>query len=345
MITHSRTDADVVEGRVRYNRSSEFVFQNEEEILIRLKRSRPRPSTTSASVIDLHVIVNTGCDLIFFRGKMSAKTTQLLEMERKNQHPPIGFKESYLPQEAVVLNQPSEYVSIKPASPPGLEHLSNTNRLTINQTVEPLEVFHGFEPANTYKVKNSAGEIIYLAREESTYCAKNTCGKLRKFDMCIVDTSSREVMQLKRPFACHLCFFPGCLQKMEVCAPADSIVGIVQQNWNPLFPSFSIKDSNDDVLLNVRGPFCCADLKFKVISSDGKVKLGEICRRRPAVVEDPPTDADDIVITFPLKIDACSKAALLAATFLIDVMYFDSSDTFRQQNAMDKMCQRCRNIF
>ncbi|KAF5280172.1 hypothetical protein FQR65_LT15035 [Abscondita terminalis] len=275
---------------------------------------------------------------------MEVKTNVMLEMERQNHAAsapsPVALHESYPPAAQVVVNQPLPNVVVNPMAasvaqlplPPGLEYLSMVDQLIINQTVEMLEVFSGFETANKYKVKNSVGQMVFLAREESGCCARNCCGNLRKFEMRIVDMTSRQAIHLKRPFACQSCCFPCCLQKLEVCAPPGVVVGYVEQNWNPLFPSFSIKNSSDDVVLNIKGPLCtssccCSDVKFKVMSANGSVKVGKIYKQWSGVVKEMMTDADNFVITFPLDLDVRIKAVLLAACFLIDMMYFESSDS------------------
>lgn len=72
--------------------------------------------------------------------------------------------------------------------------------------------FTGFETANKYKVKNSMGQQIYFAAEDTDCCSRNCCGPLRAFDMQILDNSQNEVIHLNRPLACTSCCFPCCLQ-------------------------------------------------------------------------------------------------------------------------------------
>ncbi|KAF5291764.1 hypothetical protein FQA39_LY14252 [Lamprigera yunnana] len=250
------------------------------------------------------------------------------------------------PQPSVIVNQPVAVPNIQvnpmpmqitmqmpPQSPypPGLEYLSMIDQLLVNQTVEMLEVFSGLEMANKYKIKNSVGQMVYYAKEESGCCSRNCCGALRKLEVRIVDNTSRHVIHLRRPFACQACCFPCCLQKMEVCAPPGVTIGYVEQNWNPIFPSFSIKNASDDVVLTIKGPCCTSsccfsDVKFRVLSANGSTKVGKIYKQWSGALKETFTDADNFVITFPLDLDARMKAVLLGACFLIDMMYFESSD-------------------
>lgn len=70
----------------------------------------------------------------------------------------------------------------------------------------------GFETKNKFTVKNSIGQKVYYAAEESDCLTRNCCGPLRPFDMKILDNYKNEVIHLHRPLACDSCCFPCCLQ-------------------------------------------------------------------------------------------------------------------------------------
>lgn len=99
-----------------------------------------------------------------------------------------------------------------PNCPPGLEYLAQVDQLLVHQKVELLEAFTGFETGNKYTVKNSMGQNIFKAKEESDCCSRQICGPMRSFGMKIVDNNGTEVIHLNRPLACASCCFPCCLQ-------------------------------------------------------------------------------------------------------------------------------------
>lgn len=70
----------------------------------------------------------------------------------------------------------------------------------------------GYETGNRYTIKNSLGQKVYYAIEESECMSKNGCGPLRPFGLRIVDNFNNPVIYLHRPLACDSCFFPCCLQ-------------------------------------------------------------------------------------------------------------------------------------
>lgn len=73
-------------------------------------------------------------------------------------------------------------------------------------------VFTGFETNNKYVVKNSVGQKIFFAAEDSGCCERYWCNNLRSFEMNILDNFGNEVIHIHRPLACQSCLYPCCLQ-------------------------------------------------------------------------------------------------------------------------------------
>lgn len=115
--------------------------------------------------------------------------------------------------------------------PPGLEYLTQIDQLIVKQKVELLEAFLGCETKNKYKIKNSMGQDVYKAKEETDCCTRNICGPVRPFDMTIKDNNDTEVIHLYRPLNCQSCLFPCCLQYIEVQSPPGTVIGTVEQEW------------------------------------------------------------------------------------------------------------------
>lgn len=211
--------------------------------------------------------------------------------------------------------------------PRGLEYLINIDQLLVHQKVELLEALIGFETKNKFTVKNSQGQKVFYAVEDSDCCSRNCCGPIRPFDMKILDNFKNQVMQLSRPLACDSCWFPCCLQKMEVYAPPGCLIGTVEQEWSILAPEFSVKNSAGDTVLRIEGPVCtfsmCGDVEFKVLSKDGSTVVGRISKQWSGLLREAFTDADYFGITFPMDLDVRMKAVMLGACFLIDAMFFE----------------------
>ncbi|CAH1774906.1 unnamed protein product, partial [Owenia fusiformis] len=90
--------------------------------------------------------------------------------------------------------------------PPGLEYLTQIDQILIHQQLELLEVVTGFETKNRYAIKNSMGQQVYFAQEESDCCMRQCCGPQRGFTMHITDNLGQEVIRIQREFK----FCAGC---------------------------------------------------------------------------------------------------------------------------------------
>ncbi|ELT94807.1 hypothetical protein CAPTEDRAFT_227594 [Capitella teleta] len=214
-----------------------------------------------------------------------------------------------------------------PNCPPGLEYLTQIDQLLVHQQTEVLEAFTGFETNNKYEVKNSMGQRVYFAAEDTNCCTRNICGNERPFEMAIMDNTGREVIHLSSPLRCHSCWFPCCLKKVEVQAPPGNVIGYVRQSWSICKPAYHIQDANDETVLKIQGPCftcnICGDVEFQVHSADGDIPVGQIRKQWTGIAKEMFTDADNFGITFPLDLDVNVKATLLGAIFLIDFMFFE----------------------
>ncbi len=72
----------------------------------------------------------------------------------------------------------------------------------------------GFETNNQYEIKNSMGQKIFHAKENTDCCTRNICGPLRSFELQIKDNFDQEVIHLNRPYRCTSCCYPCCLQEV-----------------------------------------------------------------------------------------------------------------------------------
>jgi len=214
--------------------------------------------------------------------------------------------------------------------PPGLEYLTQIDQLIVKQQIELFEAFTGFETNNKYKVKNSLGQTVYFAAEDTDCCTRMCCGPGRPFDMKIFDNSQREVIHLNRPLRCSACCFPCCLQEIEVTSPPGTPVGYIAQKWSLCAPKFEIQDADRNPVLLIEGPFCtmsmCGDVEFQVLALDGSNQVGRISKQWGGFAKEAFTDADTFGITFPMDLDVKVKATMLGAVFLIDFMFFEKAN-------------------
>ncbi|NXV46744.1 PLS2 scramblase, partial [Uria aalge] len=88
------------------------------------------------------------------------------------------------------------------------------DQILIHQQIELLEILTGFETKNKYEIKNTLGQRVYFAAEDTDCCTRNCCGPSRPFTIHITDNLGHEVIALERPLRCSSCCFPCCLQEV-----------------------------------------------------------------------------------------------------------------------------------
>ncbi|KAL2097224.1 hypothetical protein ACEWY4_006431 [Coilia grayii] len=197
--------------------------------------------------------------------------------------------------------------------PPGLEYLT--------QMCIPYIVMIGWESSNKYVVKNSLGQQVFFAMEESDLCGMLCWGPMRPFIIHVQDNMGQTVMSVARPLKCNSCCCPCCLQEVEVQSPPGNPIGYVKQNWHPYLPKFTIQDEKKNSVLKIIGPFCdckCfSDVNFEIKSMDESSTVGRISKQWSGLGTEMYTDADNFGVQFPMDMDVKTKATLLGACFLI----------------------------
>ncbi|XP_067946927.1 phospholipid scramblase 2-like [Watersipora subatra] len=225
-----------------------------------------------------------------------------------------------------------------PGCPPGLEYLTQIDQLLVHQQIELLEVFVNWETSNRYAIKNSLGQQVFFAAEESETCHRQCCGPQRGFVMHITDNMGQEVMKVNREFkccaGCNWCASADCCAMVvTVEAPVGNIIGSVRQAQSCLAPKYQILDASDNVVFIIEGPVCICqgpcctqDVSFKVYSPDMQHEVGKISKQWSGFVREYFTAADNFGITFPMDLDVKMKANMVGALFLIDFMYFENKN-------------------
>ncbi|KAF3827205.1 hypothetical protein GH733_002691, partial [Mirounga leonina] len=179
--------------------------------------------------------------------------------------------------------------------------------IIIHQQVELLGMILGTETSNKYEIKNSLGQRVYFAVEESICFNRTFCSTLRSCTLKITDNSGREVITVNRPLRCNSCWFPCYLQELEIQAPPGTIVGYVAQKWDPFLPKFTIQNANKEDILKVDGPCatcgCFGDVDFEVKTINEKLTIGKISKYWSGFVNDVFTNADNFGIHVPADLD------------------------------------------
>ncbi|XP_075527764.1 phospholipid scramblase 2-like [Dermacentor variabilis] len=256
-----------------------------------------------------------------------------------------------------------------PGCPRGLEYLVQIDHLLVHQAIAIMEMVTSWEMQNKYIVKNTMGQFVFTAIEESRCLQRLIFGHIRSFEMSLLDYRNDQVLRLFRPFRCDCnrlccCCFQARIYRptytarlefdrtnsayavrklvplrthnvlsnsvMDVRDASMALMGSLRREFGIVFPNFSVLDSQGNVVLLIKGPFCtisicCQDVVFDILATDGVTKLGAITKNWTGLCTEAVTDADNFTVTFPLDLDVKIKAVLLGAVFLIDYIYFEST--------------------
>uniref|UniRef100_A0A8C2FYN4 Phospholipid scramblase n=1 Tax=Cyprinus carpio TaxID=7962 RepID=A0A8C2FYN4_CYPCA len=185
------------------------------------------------------------------------------------------------------------------------------------------------ESNNKYEIRNSMGQNVFYAVEENDCLTRQCCGPLRSFTIRILDNFGQEIITVSRPLKCMSCFFPCCLQELEIQAPPGNTVGYVLQQWHPFLPKFTIENEHREPVLKLQGPFCgwscLPDVDFEILTMD-EVSIGKISKQWTGLLREAFTDSDNFGIQFPMDLDVRMKAVMIGACFLIDFMFFETNN-------------------
>uniref|UniRef100_A0A8D3BXU0 Phospholipid scramblase n=2 Tax=Scophthalmus maximus TaxID=52904 RepID=A0A8D3BXU0_SCOMX len=196
--------------------------------------------------------------------------------------------------------------------------------------VRPGSALVGFESNNKYEVRNAMGQNVFYAVEENDCLSRQCCGPMRSFTIHILDNFGQEVITITRPLKCTSCLFPCCLQELEVQSPPGNTVGYVVQQWHPFSPKFLVANEHCEPVLKIHGPFCgwscLPDVDFEILTMDEVSKIGKISKQWSGLLREAFTDTDNFGIKFPMDLDVRMKAVMIAACFLIDFMFFESTN-------------------
>ncbi|XP_018427643.1 PREDICTED: phospholipid scramblase family member 5-like [Nanorana parkeri] len=115
---------------------------------------------------------------------------------------------------------------------------------------------------------------------------------------------------------------------IRVFNSSNSLVGFVQQKWSLFSPSLSVHNSEGTRTMDISGSWsaarCHTEQEFQVTSLEGQL-VAIIWKRWPGFNEDYNMDHDFFGLDISASLSPTDKALLLAATFLLNYMFFEMS--------------------
>jgi len=236
--------------------------------------------------------------------------------------------------EQLVVEQPSsagEFELTQGKELTGLGPLSNVSSVLIQQKMSLCEIATGCEVENRFWIKSPEGETLYWAKEHSSLASRLCCGNIRNLSMTIQDQTQKTVIEIDRPLKCMglccQCAYPKCTQELSVKVEGGSL-GSVEERPTWWYQVIYLYDATGNKVLKVRGrsafTFCCDDVEFQVLDTDGN-QVGSITKKWRGCLKETISDADNFLLEFG-SLPLSHKVLMIAATFMIDFMFFEHQD-------------------
>ena len=212
--------------------------------------------------------------------------------------------------------------------------LEAAQKLKVKQRVRLNDIcglYFGCEAKKKYIIQGSEGDTLYQAKEDSECCGRCLFANIRTLQLSVKDQTGNEILSLDRPLNCSgwCCWFcyPKCTQRLTVSMGGQP-VGFIRERATWCFPVYHIFDSREIPVMKIRGPFChfltCKDVEFDVINLADSAQLATITKKWLGCCRETVIDADNFEINFQNSCTVEEKALILAATFLIDLMYYEN---------------------
>ncbi|RVE44922.1 hypothetical protein evm_010421 [Chilo suppressalis] len=245
--------------------------------------------------------------------------------------PPLSFTRLLKPD--VLVEKNAEPVVLKEeestTTQSVLHSLASTNRLLITKRLRVKNVLFLRGKKNQFFVRTPDRKLVYTVQEENSWWVGYFCYGLRPLQLHVTDDLGRQVMRIDRPFACTARVFPCQLQHIQVFAPPGQKIGSVEQQWSAIRPIYLVKNADGEHIFWIRGPYitlsCFRDVQFDISRVDSGDPVGATNKRwqglTHAMFFSPVIDRFGVAFDSTLSNE--EKGLLLAATILMDYMYYD----------------------
>ena len=198
-----------------------------------------------------------------------------------------------------------------PAS--GVLDLTGFTSVRIEQHVEVLEFFTGFEGANRYDVLDGAGQAIAHAAESTSGAHRVILGGSRLESIALYNAAGEPVLSLKEEFG-----FPYSTHR--VTDAAGNPLFQVRQQFAFFSRKYAIQDGQSPDM-TVKGPWF---RPWTFMVYEGEQPVGKVTKQFSGIGREIGTDADKFLVEFmDTTSDHLRRLKMLVMGFVIDMKHFE----------------------
>ncbi|XP_061551133.1 phospholipid scramblase 1 [Phycodurus eques] len=184
-------------------------------------------------------------------------------------------------------------------------------------------------PQRIYSIGTGASRSqLFVAVEESSCVCLQCCGPARSCSLQGFDHRGQQVFYFDRPLRMDACCLGCCLMEISAYTGQKQLIGTVHQRWSMFTPLFEVKDSQGLSAVRIQSACCpsrcLSNQQFQIVSNIGE-NIGTIWKKWPGFQQEHNMDHEYFGMEVPLDMDSQTKLLLLAATFLLNYMFFEMS--------------------
>ncbi|XP_062844108.1 phospholipid scramblase 2 [Trichomycterus rosablanca] len=180
----------------------------------------------------------------------------------------------------------------------------------------------------TYSIASETKQQLFVVVEESSCVCMQCCGPARSCSLQGFNQDRQQVFQFERPLRADMCCLGCCLMEMRAYTAQRELIGTVHQRWSMFTPYFEVCDSTGSTHLRIQGSCCpircLSNQEFQVVSMIGE-HVGRVWKKWPGYNERCNMDHEYFGLDVPQNMLVNMKVLLLAATFLLNNMFFEMS--------------------
>jgi len=178
--------------------------------------------------------------------------------------------------------------------------------------------------------------ICRYSKEESGCCVRSFCGTQRPFEINLHAGQNHDgpvLVEMNRPLRCgagNPCTMCCCNQEILAKVKGGQNLGRAFIPWYFCTPIIEIQDAQGKKLYEIEKEGFCACVIFDFckqpfdIKDPEGTKVGKVTKEFDGTLKEIFTDADTFKVVFPTASTQEHRALILAATFLLDINFFET---------------------
>ncbi|XP_034558451.1 phospholipid scramblase family member 5 [Notolabrus celidotus] len=238
--------------------------------------------------------------------------------------------------ENIFIIQPSGKANIHGVEEQQPGGVLGSNLMSVLETVSQIHITARPElqgpqcvPRRVYSITTGGSRSqLFVAVEESSCVCLQCCGPARACTLQGFDCQGRQVFYFERPLRVDACCLGCCMMEMRAYAPQTHLIGSVYQRWSMFTPLLEVCDPDGVSSFRIQSSCCpnrCfSNQQFQIVSNVGE-KVGTIWKKWLGFNEEHNMDHEYFGLEVPLSMDSHTKLLLLAASFLLNHMFFEMS--------------------